>query len=75
MSDYSDLINVEDLWDKREDFDPERGDVSFYCKDCECIVETERKNPRGYKFTCKKCSGKNIAIGTEKWLKTNYRIK
>lgn len=75
MSDYSDLVNIEEFWEKRENFNPERWEVSFYCKDCEGIVETERPNPRGYKFICKKCKGKNIAVGTENWLKENYRIK
>lgn len=28
---------------KRETFNDERWDVAFYCKDCEEIVETDRK--------------------------------
>lgn len=75
MSDYSDLVNIEEFWEKRENFNLERGEVSFYCKDCAAIVETERKNPQGYKFECKVCSGNNIAIGTASGLKENYRIK
>ena len=73
MSNFWDLINVEELWDKRENFNKERWSVSFFCKDCEAIVETERKNPRWYIFICKKCKGKNIAIWTEEGLKSNYR--
>ena len=72
MWDFWDLVNIEEFWEKRENFDLERWEVAFYCKDCEAIVETNRLNPRGYIFECKKCSGKNITIGTEKWLKENY---
>ncbi len=75
MSNFWDLVNIEQFWEKRETFNADRGDVSFYCKDCEVIVETERKNPRGYIFICQKCEGKNIAIWTQEWLKENYRIK
>jgi len=75
MSDYWDLVNIEELWEKKENFEKERGKVSFYCKDCEIIVDTERPNPRWYKFICKKCSGKHIVIGTDRGLKDNYRIK
>ena len=55
MSDFGDLVNIEEFGEKRENFDPERGDVAFYCKDCNTLVETERKNPQGYVFLCKKC--------------------
>jgi predicted RNA-binding Zn-ribbon protein involved in translation (DUF1610 family) len=72
---YSDLLNVDDFWEKRINFNPERGDVAFYCKDCEEMVETDRPNPNSYIFICKKCGWKNIAIGTHEWLKENYRIK
>jgi Zn finger protein HypA/HybF involved in hydrogenase expression len=75
MPNYSDLLNVDDFWEKRINFDEERWDVTFYCKDCEEIVETERPNPNWYIFVCKKCSWKNIAIWTLAWIKENYRIK
>lgn len=75
MGDFGDLVNIEEFGEKRENFDPERGNVAFYCKDCGTVVETERKNPQGYTFLCKKCWGKNIAIGTEKGLKENYKLK
>ncbi len=71
---YSDLINV-DEFEKKENFNYERWDVSFYCKDCKTLVETERPNKDGYVFICKKCEGKNIVIGTKEWLKTNYKLK
>ncbi len=75
MWDFWDLVNIEEFWEKRENFNPERGEVSFFCKDCGILVETERKNPQGYTFTCTKCSGKKISIGTEKGLKENYKLK
>lgn len=74
MSTISDLVNVEEL-KKREDFVLERGEVSFYCKDCEKIVKTDRLKPNGYTFICKICKWKNIVIWTYEWLKTTYKIK
>lgn len=75
MTNFWDLVNIEQFWDKRETFNPERGEVSFYCKDCQTLVEVERKKPKSYVFTCKVCDGKNIAVGTQQGLKDNYRIK
>lgn len=71
---YSDLINV-DEFEKKEYFSQERWEVSFYCKDCKKLVETNRPNPNGYTFICKVCEWENIVIWTQEWLKTNYRLK
>ena len=75
MSDYGGLINVEEFWDKREYFVSDRWSVSFYCKDCKKIVETNRPKPNGYTFICQICESSNIAIGTKESLKTKYKIK
>ena len=74
MSNFWDLINIEEF-DKRNDFNKERWDISFYCKDCKKLVETERPNPKWYKFVCKTCKWYNIVIWTLEWLKTNFKIK
>ncbi len=74
MSNFWDLINIEEF-EKRENFSEDRWEVSFYCKDCKSIVETDRPNSSWYTFICKKCNWENIAIWTLEWLKTNYRIK
>lgn len=71
---FWDLVNIEEF-DKRDYFADERGEVSFYCKDCKKLVETERPNPNGYTFICKECGWENIAIGTQEGLKSNYKIK
>ena len=73
MFNFWNLINVEKIWDKRESFVKERWPVSFFCKDCENIVETERENLKWYVFICKKCEGKNIVIWTKEGLKSNYK--
>ena len=75
MSNYSDLLNVDDFWEKRITFNEERWEISFFCKDCNEIVETERPNPKWYTFKCKKCGWTNLAVWTQEWLKENYRIK
>ena len=74
MANFWDLINI-DGFEKRDDFKIDRGDVSFFCKDCRKIVETNRENPKGYTFFCTICQWKNIAIGTLEWLKTRFKIK
>lgn len=75
MANYSDLLNVDDFWEKRITFNDERWDISFFCKDCQEIVETTRVDPKWYLFKCLKCWGTNIAIWTQEWLKENYRVK
>lgn len=75
MSNFWDLVNIEEFGDKRSDFNPDRWDVAFYCKDCEAIVEVDRPNSKWYTFVCKTCAWKNIAIWTKEGLKTNYKIK
>ncbi|MFA5917306.1 MAG: hypothetical protein WC850_03690 [Candidatus Gracilibacteria bacterium] len=72
---YNDLINIDELNKRKEEFNPERGDVSFYCRDCKMVVKTKRPNPNGYKFICEVCNGSNISIGTLEGLKNNYKIK
>ncbi len=74
MSNFWDLVNIEEF-DKKDYFVEERWDVSFYCKDCKKLVETDRPNKNWYTFICKECNWKNIAIWTEEGLKTNYKIK
>lgn len=68
----SDLINVAGYGKEKINFNPDRGDVSFYCHDCKKIVETDRPKPKRMFFTCKECGGKKIAIGTEEGLKDHY---
>lgn len=72
---YAELINIDDFAKKKEEFEKNRWDVAFYCKDCKKIVETTRPNPKWYTFICKECKSKKVAVWTEVWLKTNYRIK
>lgn len=75
MWDFGDLVNIEEFWEKRETFNPERGEVSFYCKDCEKLVDATREKPKKYVFTCPECNSQNIAIWTLSGLKDNYKIK
>jgi len=75
MSNFGDLVNIEEFWDKREDFSEERWEVTFYCKDCKKIVETTRENPSSFKFFCKECNWENIAVWTEAGIKSKFKIK
>jgi len=51
---YTDLVNIDDFA-KRDIFVESRGDITFYCKDCQKIVETNRPNNKGYTFVCEEC--------------------
>lgn len=75
MSNFGDLVNIEQYGKKREDFSQDRWEVAFYCKDCKKLVEAQRSETQAYEFSCPHCSGKNIAIGTKEWLKDMYKIK
>lgn len=74
MSNFWDLINIEDF-EKRNSFIEERWKITFYCKTCQCIVDTNRPKANWYVFICKICNWKNIAIWTEEWVKEKYKIK
>jgi len=47
--------------------------IVFYCKDCDKIVDVI---PVGRKFVykCSICKTKNVAFGTEKGIKSYYRV-
>ena len=51
----SDLVNVTSYGKEKITFETERGEVTFFCHECNDIVETNRKNPKRMKFTCKTC--------------------
>ncbi|OGJ42748.1 hypothetical protein A3I58_00970 [Candidatus Peregrinibacteria bacterium RIFCSPLOWO2_02_FULL_39_10] len=50
------------------------GDIIFYCKDCEEIVETLRVGGK-YVYKCKKCGTKNVAFGTRKSIYGFFRLE
>ena len=75
MTNFWDLVNIEEFGEKRDYFEMQRWDVEFYCKDCEKIVETTRGDEKKYIFHCSICNGTNIAIGTHAWLTENYLRK
>lgn len=75
MSNFGDLINIDEYWDKREQFNEDRWGIAYYCKDCKNIVDIEKIDWKEYNFSCKQCSWKEIVIGTFEWLKSNYKIK
>ena len=75
MSIFWDLINIEEYWEKREQFNPDRGWIAFYCKNCKTLVETEEDKEKKYRYFCKECGWDEIVIGTREWLISNYRIK
>ena len=50
------------------------GEIVFYCKDCEEVVDTERCGKK-YVYRCKKCGTKNVAFGTEKSIYNFFHIE
>ena len=75
MSNFGDLINIDEYWDKREDFNEDRGGISYYCKDCKKLVEVDSVENKKYNYSCKECFWKDVVIGTTEGLKSNYKIK
>ncbi|MCK9272423.1 hypothetical protein M0P65_02650 [Candidatus Gracilibacteria bacterium] len=75
MTTYDELINVPTFGKKKENFNPERGDIKFFCRDCRKIVETKRLDPNKYIYECQICKGRNISIGTQEGLVDFYEIK
>lgn len=75
----SPVLNI-DLDEPKEDFGqlygkPEdRGDITFYCKDCNKIVPAEKIGIK-YSYKCKECSSKNVAFGTESSIKKFFHIQ
>lgn len=80
---YTDLVNVPSFGKKRENnFNPERWDIAFFCRDCWKMVDPIRLEPqkvgkqmREYLYECPLCHGKRIAIGTKEGLKEHYERK
>lgn len=72
MSTFSDLVNIPTFWKKKEDFKKDRGEVTFYCRDCKKIVEVNRLDKNKYIYECKECKNKNISIWTKEWLIDHY---
>ena len=74
MSNFWDLINIDEYWDKREQFNEDRWGIAYYCKDCKKIVEV-KKWKKEFDFICNECNWEEVVIGTLEWLKSNYKIK
>ena len=75
MSNFWDLINIDEYWDKRENFNMDRWEISFYCKDCKKLVDVKKEDKEKYIYSCNKCYEFNIVIWTREGLISNYRIK
>lgn len=71
----SNLINVAGYGKEKITFNPDRGDVGFFCHDCKKVVEVDRPHPTKLIFVCKNCKGKKIAIGTQEGLREHYEKK
>lgn len=56
------------------DAKPSIGNVVFYCKDCEKIVETNKVGSK-YVYTCKLCGTKNVAFGTKKSIYSFFHVQ
>ena len=80
---YTDLVNVPSFWKKRENnFNLERGDISFFCRECWKAITPIQLEPqkigkkmREYLYECPHCHGRRVAIGTTEWLKEHYERK
>lgn len=48
--------------------------IVFFCKDCEKIVSGIKVGNK-YVYKCSLCGTKNVAFGTEKSIRSFYRVK
>lgn len=64
MTSYNDLVNIPTFGKKKEEFSSDRGEVAFYCRDCQKVVDAVRLNPNKYIYECPECKGRKISIGT-----------
>ncbi len=51
-----------------------KSPIIFYCKDCEKIVDANKVG-RKYVYKCGICGTKNVAFGTDKSIKSFFRVK
>ena len=80
---YTDLVNVPSFGKKREStFNPERGEMAYWCRDCRQIIEPIHLEPqkigkkmKEFLYGCPICQGMRVAIGTVEWLKEHYERK
>lgn len=80
---YLDLVNVPSFGKKREStFNPERGEMAYWCRDCRKQVEPIHLEPqkvgkqvREFLYECPICHSRRVAIGTVEGLKEHYERK
>ena len=73
MSKFNDLVNIESFWEKKNNFDVDRWEVIYYCKDCEKKVNVKKQESK-LSFECEICWWRNIIIWTEKWIEWIYKL-
>lgn len=72
MATYNDLINIPTFDKKKEEFSQERGEIVFYCRDCQKVVVPKQLHPTKHVYECPDCKGRRIAQGTESSVKEFY---
>ena len=72
MASYNALVNIPTFEKRKEEFLQERGEIIFFCRDCQKSVEALRLLPEKYLYECPLCKWKNISIGTESSVKEVY---
>ena len=72
--DYVDIIRSDIEPDKK--YIEETGvptKIIYYCQDCKKIIKPKRIGKK-FRFSCPECKGDNVAFGSEKSIKTYYKI-
>lgn len=82
MMEPNELINVSSFGKRRVTFNPERGQVCFWCLDCKAFASVRKLEPseakrlkhhsRQHAYACEKCKGFNVSLGTEEGLREFY---
>lgn len=60
---------------EEEGLDQETAGVLFFCRNCQKIVQVEKKQTKKkMQFACKECGKKEIAFGTETSIQNYFHI-
>lgn len=68
-------LGAVDIPENKDDYAGVRGEIVYYCKDCEKLVEPKKHPKRPYLFACSVCNGENVCWGTEQGIKSHFHIR
>ncbi len=75
--DYDALLDLEKKnfgrSEDEEGIGGENDTIVFYCRDCEAIVNVQKKGQQKLAFECEKCKGSEIVYGTRRGISGYFK--